>query len=96
MVVLLDGVRNLCRNAKFLLDALRLVRFSVTGFVASPSKTNVTLEPAVYCGWVEVRVRAYSSTSCWRDGVDGVAMEMLAASFGCLRLIACIRTDTST
>ena len=43
IVVLLDGARNLCRYAKFLLEALRLVRFSVTGFFASPSKTNVTL-----------------------------------------------------
>jgi hypothetical protein len=48
IVVLLDGARNLCRYAKFLLEALRLVRFSVTGFFASPSKTNVTLGPAVY------------------------------------------------
>ena len=41
IVVLLDGARNLCRYAKFLLEALRLVRFSVTGFFASPSKSQI-------------------------------------------------------
>ena len=95
MVILLDGARNLCRYAKFLLEALRLVRFSVTGFFASPSKTNVTLGPAVYWEW-DVSRWAYSSTRRWRDGVDGVETEMLAARVGYLRLIACIMTDTST
>ena len=96
IVVLLDGARNLCRYAKFLLEALRLVRFSVTGFFASPSKTNVTLRPAVYWEWEVVSRWAYSSTRRWRDGVEGVETEMLAARDGYLRFMECMITDMST
>ena len=46
--------------------------------------------------WEVVSLWAYSATRRWREGVEGVEMEMLAARVGYLRLIACIRTDTST